>query len=106
MTFTSITQWVLSFHRILHPLTRWLQQTFRTLLRPHPTAMVRGAFFDLTYTKAELMAKNALLRHQLGILHRQVKRPQHNRRDRIWMLLLANGLRHGIDALLIIQPET
>lgn len=106
MTITSITQWVLSFQRILHLLIPWLEQTLRTLLRPHPTAIVRGAFFDLTYTKAELIAEKALLRHQLGTLQRRIKRPQLNRRDRLWMLLLAKRLRHWTDALLIIQPET
>jgi putative transposase len=71
-----------------------------------PTALVRGALTDLTYTKAELIVENALLRHQLGLLQRQVKRPQLNRRVRFWLLVLASRIHNWKDALLIIQPKT
>jgi hypothetical protein len=73
---------------------RWFEQVFRTLLRPNPLALVRGALADFAYTKAELIFENALLRQQLTILHRQVKRPQLNRRDRFGLLVLANRVRN------------
>lgn len=106
MTLTPIIPFVPFFFLLFRPLAHWLEQAFRALLRPHPAALVRGALTDLTYTKAELIAENALLRHQLAILHRQVKRPQLNRRERFGLLVLASHVRNWKDALLIIQPET
>ena len=106
MTLTPIIPFVPFFFLLFRPLAHWLEQAFRALLRPHPAALVRGALTDLTYTKAELIAENALLRHQLAILHRQVKRPQLNRRERFGLLVLASHVRNWRDALLIIQPET
>jgi putative transposase len=44
-------------------------------IKPLTTSLVLGTFADLTRGKAELLAENALLRHQLIILRRQVKRP-------------------------------
>lgn len=106
MTTPSTTVLVPIFHRIVYALSRWLLQTMRTRLRPHPTALVRSILTNLTCTRAELICENALLRHQLAILHRQVKRPYLNRRDRFGLLVLASRLRNWKDALLIIQPAT
>lgn len=65
-----------------------------------------GALTDLTFIKAELIVENALLLHQLGILQRQVKRPQLNRRDRFCLLVLASRVRNWLDAIFIVQPDT
>ena len=55
------------------------QQTFQEgvlrRIKPLTTSLAFGTVADLTRGKAELMAENALLRHQLIILLRQVKRP-------------------------------
>lgn len=67
---------------------------------------MRGTLADLTYTKAELIAENALLRQQLAILHRQVKHPHLNRRERFGLLVLGSRVRNWKEALLLIQPET
>ncbi len=52
------------------------------------------------------MAENALLRQQLIILRRQVKRPACTRTDRMLVVLLARMARTWKQALFIIQPET
>src|SRR5205823_5902418 len=53
-----------------------------------------------------LVAENALLRHQLVVLHRQVGRPVLTPADRLRLILLAR-LAHGWrSALLLVQPET
>jgi putative transposase len=52
------------------------------------------------------MAENALLRQQLIILRRQVKRPACTRTDRMLLVLLARMARTWKQALFIIQPET
>jgi putative transposase len=61
---------------------------------------------DLARSRAELIAENALLRQQLIILSRQVKRPACTRTDRILLVLLARAVRNWKQALLIVQPDT
>jgi hypothetical protein len=65
-----------------------------------------GTLADLARSKAELIAENALLRQQLIILKRQVKRPACTNMDRILLVLLARGVRAWKQTILIIQPET
>jgi len=61
---------------------------------------------DLVKSKTELVAENALLRQQLIILRRQVKRAACTKTDRLVMILLARASRTWKQALLIVQPET
>jgi putative transposase len=61
---------------------------------------------DLARSKPELIAENALLRQQLIILKRQVKRPRCTKTDRILLVLLARLVRTWQQTLLIVQPET
>jgi transposase InsO family protein len=73
---------------------------------PDAHGMVGGAVADATRSKSELMLENALLRQQLIVLGRQVKRPQLSWRERGIMVLLASKLRGWKEALFIVQPET
>ena len=52
------------------------------------------------------MAENALLRQQLVVLKRSVKRPRCTPADRALLVLLTSRLRRWRQALLIVQPET
>src|SRR2546421_5946874 len=52
------------------------------------------------------MAENALLRQQLIVLRRHVKRPTFTKTDRLLLVLLARAVRTWKHALLIVQPET
>jgi putative transposase len=61
---------------------------------------------DLGRSKAELVVENALLRQQLIVLRRQVKRPACTNTDRILLVLLARLVCTWQQALLIVQPET
>jgi putative transposase len=70
------------------------------------TSLVLGTFADLSRGKAELLAENALLRHQLIILRRQVKRPISRKRDQLLLVLLARIVRTWKQALFLVQPET
>jgi hypothetical protein len=97
--FPSIKQRVcLSLHALQEPVLRWL--------KPLKTSLVLGTFADLTRGKAELLAENALLRQQLIILRRQIKRPVCRKTDRLLLVLLAKMARTWKEALFIIQPET
>src|SRR6266851_4704653 len=51
-------------------------------------------------------AENALLRQQLIMLKRQVKRPACTKTDRILLVLLARAVRAWKQALFIVQPDT
>lgn len=61
---------------------------------------------DLSRGKAELIAENALLRQQLIVLRRQIKRPICTTTDRLLLVLLAKAVRTWRQALYIVQPET
>ena len=49
---------------------------------------------------------NALLRQQLIILRRQIKRPVYRKTDRLLLVLLARMTRAWTQALFLVQPET
>ncbi len=52
------------------------------------------------------MHENAFLRQQLIVLNRQVMRPTINPRERVFLVVLASGLRSWKQALAIVQPDT
>ncbi len=85
---------------------RALQERVWRWIKPPVTSPVPATFADLTRGKAELLAENALLRHQLLILHRQVKRPLYQKKDRLLLVLLAKMVRNWKEALFLVQPET
>src|SRR5258707_2957273 len=72
----------------------------------HDASLLLGTSADLGRSKSELMAENALLRQQLIILKRQVKRPACTKKDRILLVLLARAVRAWKQTLFIIQPDT
>jgi putative transposase len=83
-----------------------LEPAFRRWTTPAHRSFVLETLSDLTRSRTELVAENALLRQQLVILHRQVKHPLLNRTDRFWLLALASRVANWKQALLIIQPDT
>ena len=99
--------------RLLHRVTGTghaaLQALRRRLLaatRPAAPMLVTGALADLTRSKPELVAENALLRQQLVVLKRSVKRPRCTPADRTRLVLLASRVPDWRSALLIVQPDT
>jgi putative transposase len=85
-----------------------LGRALRRLLRPaRSTAMLMiGAAGDLTRTRSQLIAENALLRQQLIVLRRSVERPRLHRDDRVLLLALARLTRRWRDALHVVNPDT
>lgn len=61
---------------------------------------------DVLRSKAERIAENALLRQQLVVLQRSVKRPNLTNSDRRWLVIGARLVRHWRAALLIVKPDT
>ena len=74
--------------------------------QPAASGPLVGALADLRRSKPELVAENALLRQQLLVLRRRVKRPRCRPPDRACLVLLASRVRTWRQALLIVQPET
>src|SRR5215467_4429343 len=65
-----------------------LQERALPRIKPQTTCLLLGTLADMTRGKAELLAENALLRHQLIILRRQIKRPVYRKTDRLLLVLL------------------
>ncbi len=81
-------------------------QRLREWTKPDVHGLMGGTVADATRSKSELMLENALLRQQLIVLKRQVKRPRLSGRERGMMVLLVSRLRGGKEALFIVQPDT
>ena len=82
--------------------------SFVNWTRPNPTqgATLIGAFGDLRRSKPELVLENALLRQQLAILNRKVRRPKITAKDRLFTVLMARLLPGWRDAIHIVKPAT
>jgi putative transposase len=81
--------------------TRYLQWS-----KPLTSSLPLGTLADLGRSKSELIAEKALLRQQLIIRKRQVKRPACTKTDRVLLVLLARLVRTWQQTLFIAQPET
>ena len=55
---------------------QWVENKLLQQTRPSNVVVVVGTAADVVRTRAELIAENALLRQQLVILRRSVKRPK------------------------------
>ncbi len=75
-------------------------------IKPPTTPVIRGGIRDLARSKPQLITENLLLRQQLVVLNRSVKRPRFTPADRGFFVLLASRLQSWKDALLIVKPET
>jgi putative transposase len=85
---------------------RTVQRRFSAATKPATAAVLVGALADLTRSKSALVAENALLRQQLVVLRRSVKRPRCTPTDRALLVLLAGRVRTWRSALVIVQPDT
>jgi hypothetical protein len=88
--------------------TPWqaVKQRIRLWMKPDNQDLVLNAAMDLTRTKSELLLENMLLRQQLIVLKRQVKRPALSWRNRTLFVLLASKLPTWKQAPMIVQPDT
>jgi len=91
-------------------LTRFCLQSLHhryiTWTTPGPTSLLLLTLTDLSRSKSELVAENALLRQQLLILRRQVKRPACTKMDRMLLVFLSRLARTWKQVLFIVQPQT
>jgi putative transposase len=92
--------------RLVGPTMKGLRARFLLWTKPFTSSLPLGTLADFGKSKAELVAENALLRQQLIILQRQVKRPPITRTDRLLLVLLARLVRTWQQTLFIVQPDT
>ena len=97
---------VTSLRRLKDGCLHALSARFARWTKPLRLSLSLQTMADLGRSKSELIAENALLRQQLIILKRRVKRPPVTRSDRILLVLLAKLVRTWQQALLIVQPDT
>jgi len=87
-------------------LGRQAKQYLKQWTKPATATLVPGAISDLTRSRVDLIAENVMLRQQLIVLKRQVKRPQLTNFDRIRLVLAARCTQFWQQALFIVQPDT
>jgi hypothetical protein len=83
-----------------------IKNTLEKITRPVTASLVADAVTDVTRTRRELVVENALLRQQLIILNRQIKRAQFTKGDRLRLLFLSRLTQFWDKALLLVQPQT
>lgn len=71
-----------------------------------PKAAVLGVTFDLVRSRAALVAENTMLRQQLIVAARQVKRPKFKPHERALMIAMAAVTATWRSTLLLVKPET
>ena len=81
--------------------TRWV---VKEATRPLP--LLTGLVCDLTRSRKELLAENALLRQQLIVVRRQVERPRLLKHERAVMVALAAMTRTWRETVLLVKPDT
>jgi putative transposase len=74
--------------------------------KPATVTLISGFISDLARSCSDLIVENALLRQQLIVLHRQMKRPILTQHDRFRLVLLARFTRFWKPALHIVHPDT
>lgn len=98
----------MDLHRTTVVIPTFIGRTLQRLLRPARAGamLLAGAAGDLTRTRSELLAENALLRQQVIVLRRSNLRPRLHRDDRLLFLVLARLGRGWRDTLHVVSPDT
>lgn len=91
---------------LLIPLVSTLAHAFLHFFHPARYSITLSTVADFPRSKTQLIAENALLRQQLIILHRQIKKPHFTQSDRLWLVLLASRVQNWKETLLILKPDT
>ena len=84
----------------------WLQERVKHWTKPATSVLIIGLLSDLTRSRADLAVENALLRQQLIVLKRQIKRPQLTNLDRFRLVFLSHFTKFWKQAIHIVQHDT
>ena len=83
----------------------WLQERIKLWTKPATSILIIGILSDLARNRTDLVVENALLRQQLIVLNRQVKRPQLTNPDRFRLVFLSHFTKLWKQSLHIVQPQ-
>ena len=83
-----------------------VKETVKQWTKPVSGTLAVGAIKDLSRRRSDLIVENAILRQQLIVLKRSVKRPKFTTDDRTRLTLLARLTQFRQAALHIVQPDT
>ena len=84
----------------------WLHERIKHWIKPATSVLIIGVLSDLTRSHTDLVVENALLRQQLIVLNREVKRPQLTNPERFRLVFLSHFTTFWKQALQIVQPDT
>jgi putative transposase len=56
-------------------ILRWLQERVKHWIKPATSLLIIDLISYLTHNRTDLIVENAMLRQQLIVLNRQIKRP-------------------------------
>ena len=79
-----------SLKGLLKHCGQFIQHQFVALTKPATKALVLGSISDLTRSNKQLIAENTLLRQELIVLNRQVKRSTFKPLDKFILVILAS----------------
>jgi transposase InsO family protein len=83
-----------------------IKNAVKKFTKPETTVLTAGAVSDIIRSRKDLVAENAILRQQLIVLNRQVKRPKFTNGDRLRLVLLSRLTQFWDSALHLVQPDT
>jgi transposase InsO family protein len=83
-----------------------IKTAIKQFTKPETAVLATGAVSDITRSRKDLNAENAILRQQLIVLKRQVKRPKFSNGDRLRLVFLSRLTKFWDSALHLVQPQT
>jgi hypothetical protein len=90
---------------MMNNILPWLQELIKRWIKPAVPSLPVGLLSDLTRSRANLIAENVMLRQQLIVLNRQVKRPRLTNSERFRLVFLSHFTTFWKQALHIVQPD-
>ncbi len=94
------------FRDAMRDVVERLGAAVRTGTRPSPGPVISGLLRDVARSRRELIAENLLLRQQLVVSARRVKKPRFAAHERGLLVALAHFVPQWRDAVLLVRPET
>jgi putative transposase len=91
---------------VMGKILLWLQERIKLWTKPTTPVFAVGLLSDLTRSRTDLLIENALLRQQLIILKRQVKRPQLTNPERFRLVFLSHFTKFWKQTVHMVQPDT
>ena len=83
-----------------------IKTAIKQFTKPETAVLATGAVSDITRSRKDLIAENAILRQQLIVLKRQVKRPKFSNWERLRLVFLSRLAKFWDSALHLVQPQT